>query len=328
MKKPYFLQNTKSEILRKDFVPFDDIGFKDLGSLAFSNAYTVLPEPAEYNKNRELGLEINEEYPIREAFDSVRRTYMIFDRLSKLEVLPSCYCFSPRIGTDMRKRRVNLIDCIDGARLYTYSEKNPYGEEKIRIFDCIDGTKMYAIPDRGNKFVEIPQDIYSKSVEKNGASIFLRVPSTTKGNRPYEFWFNYIPVIDNDSKNKISLSISSNCNCDSKYFIKSNSKRNGFCFHEIAGYLSILDLYSATGNRVPIEENLFVIPTVETAKFNVALENNVLLSFWKKNEQKYRKVKSEDREFLNWKRVGLLGFDETFFLEKNLNGELGNYRWK
>jgi len=317
-KKNYFCQNTINEILKKEFVPFEEIGLENLENLAFSNNYTILPEPiSEDEEIQKKFIKHGPELKLKRAYsisESLKRekSQEIGDAFDNIKQIPSCYSFKPYWGLDQRNRRVHLVDCVKGAKLYAYSQNS---EEKIEIF---------------------PYDS-SKKVEKEGAQVLLKVPSTTKGISPHEFQFSFVPIINNSFKKEISLQLLSDHVCGYKRFRElkydfSNSpqfsKTNDFCFHEIAGYFSIIDYFSSRKNNVPFEENNFVIPTLSTAKFNVSLENNVLLSHKGEKGQEYRKIKFADKEILNWRRVKSLGYEKTFFSRKSRDGNLRDYVWQ
>lgn len=317
MKKTFFKEDSIGEILSKEFVLYSEN--LHLEELAHSNSYTVIParisnDDSIQRKFLKHGPEIALEraYSIGYSFE-----LDVPNKLCKLAFeeerkrISCAYSFKPYWGLDRKKRRVSLVDCFLGAKLYAYSENNP--EDKIKI------------------------NIYGDSlrVAKEGANVFLEVPSTQEGSPGYKFSFVFVPIVDNQLKNKIWQQVSSNHSCQYKYFkgLKYNffnsledSSTNDFCFHEIAGYYKIIDESLKKGNRVPFEMNPFVIPTKSTVDFNLALENNVLLfDETIKEKNKLRKPKIADKEILNWERVRKNPYRNLFFYDRNNKGKLKDY---
>ena len=84
------------------------------------------------------------------------------------------YSFMPVVGKDRRKRKVPLVECMEGAKIFTYSENGP-------------NIKIHAYDD-------------SFRVDKEGAEIIASVPSRMEKDPRHEFKFSSVPVKDNKNK--------------------------------------------------------------------------------------------------------------------------------
>lgn len=317
MKKVFFREDSLSQILKKEFVPYSEN--LNLEELYNSNRYTIIParissEDSFQRKFLKHGPEVRLErtYSIADSFELDSPNELCKRAFEEeLKRIPSSYSFKPYWGIDRKKRKITITDCFLGAKLYSYFENN--SEEKIKI------------------------NIYGDSLRKakEGAKVFLEVPSTCENSPNYKFSFDFIPVVDNCLKNKILQQISSNHFCEYKYFkglkynfldSREDSSTIDFCFHEIAGYFKIIDEFLKRGNRIPFEMNPFVIPTKSTVNFNLALENNVLILEKMANKKNnLRKPKIVDKEILNWERIGKNRYEELFFYKTNKDGKLKDY---
>ncbi len=325
-KKYFFKEDTKSEIAEKNFINLGENWLELLSELAFSDNYTIIPAKISGNDEiqrrfikhgRELKLERT--YSCLDASKSKNPLTLMREATKDLgKFSPSCYSFKPYFGTDTRTRRVSLVDCVYAARLYAMSEQ-------------IDGEKIIVKPYED-----------AAIVRKEGAQIYVKIPSTTSEEEPHEFIFNFVPINKNrKNNNKVTwLKLSSDHVCNYKRFRElkynfedsnSSSKTNEFCFHEIAGYLGIIDFFKngKKKNLIPLNMSPFAIPSLDTALFNVALENNLLIydeTIDSKNG--LRKPKIADKEIFNWARVNSLGYNFTFFADKKRDGDLRDYRWR
>ncbi|MAH32847.1 MAG: hypothetical protein QF798_04010 [Candidatus Woesearchaeota archaeon] len=221
----------------------------------------------------------------------------------------SGYSFKPFIGTDKKTRKVSLVECLKGTKLYRYANQ--------------EGTKF-------NPSISVKPYDDATGVEKDGAEIITRVPSRTKKMPNYEFKFSSVPVIDSDKKWGIAYNITTTHNCKSKLYNirykhkseKETSKQFNFCAHEIAAYLSIVDHYwNKEKNLIPLQMNQFAIPTQETVDYYVKLTDNCLI---KTSEDKNpRKLNSAEKEIMLWGLVKKLKHDDTFFAKDKVK----EYNW-
>jgi hypothetical protein len=217
------------------------------------------------------------------------------------------YSFMPVVGKDRRKRKVPLVECMEGAKIFTYSENGP----KIKIHAYDDSFR----------------------VDKEGAEIIASVPSRMEKDPRHEFKFSSVPVKDNKNKWRIAYELATDHNCGSKRFNiryrymddKESSKVFNFCSHEIAAYLKITDHYLKNEkNHVPLQMSQFAIPTQETADFYTNMDNSCLKEYIDdKGKTKLRNLNRAEKEILLWNYVKQEGHDKTFFATDKLK----DYDW-
>lgn len=218
------------------------------------------------------------------------------------------YSFKPFVGNDKRTRKVSLVECVEGTKIYCYPH------QQRGFLPSIDVQ---------------PYDEAAR-VEKEGAEIVVRVPSRIKKASRYELKFSSIPVIDTKNKWGITHQISTDHDCQSKRFNirytytrdKEDSRVFNFCAHEVAGYLAIINHYwTNKKNVIPLQMSQFAIPTQETIKFYEKLCGNCLIQ--EDKTEKPRKLNQAEKEILLWGLVYKLKHDRTFFAK----GKVKEYAW-
>ena len=222
-----------------------------------------------------------------EAFDTLRSP------------IKNGYSFKPFISTDKRTRRVSLVECLEGTKLY-----------------------CYANPDRVESFVpEISVKPYDDSVrvDREGAEVIVKVPSRMKKAPRYEFKMGSITVADTRHKWGTAYNISTDHDCQSKRFNiqynydwdKESSRVFNFCAHEVAAYLAVIDYYwTEKKNVIPLQMSQFAIPSKETVDYYSKLCKYCLIQ---EDGEKARKLNHAEKEILLWGLVKKLGHDKTFF---------------
>lgn len=218
------------------------------------------------------------------------------------------YSFKPFMAPDTRTRKVSLVECLEGIRIYCYANQQREGKPSISV------VKSY-------------KD--SSGVEKDGADIVVKVPSRTKKMSRYNIKFMSVPVVDSRRKWGIAYGISSDHNCmHKKYLIrfkhksdKETSRQFNFCAHEVAGYLAIIDHYhNKHKNLIPLQMSQFAIPTQYTVDFYKKLCNNSLIRIG----SKVRKLNKAEKEILLWGLVYKQDHDSTFYATEKVK----DYNWK
>ncbi|MBI2004368.1 hypothetical protein HYS72_02795 [Candidatus Pacearchaeota archaeon] len=314
VKKTFFKEPAKAEIKAKNKVEIKEL--YEIANLK-QNEYSILQSfiPKNYKNAKKFMKHGPEVKPIRyyslEHALKIRKTPVqlreeIFNQIKNYEFCG--YSFMP-LGKDKRKRKVSLVECLEGARLFAYSY-----QKNAKIF-----IKSYDKPER---------------VDKDGAEVIVEVPSRTKKERKNKFKLTSVPVKDSLEKYVISLNIGSDHSCPSKRFNirykyfddKESSGIVNFCAHEIAGYLQLIEQkLNKKKNIIPLQMCQFAIPTQKTVDYYLKLENNVLIYDKNlKNKDKLRKPNRAEKEMALWSLVKFLGHDKTFYATEKIK----NYIWK
>ncbi|MEK6817744.1 MAG: hypothetical protein AABX80_02980, partial [Nanoarchaeota archaeon] len=202
VKKKFFKEATIGEIKRKKLSgrwPLHNSRFSILNLK--QNEYAVLFSfiPKNYQNSRKFmkhGSEVKParyyslEHALKIGKTPVQLREETFNEINGHEFCG--YTFMP-LGKDKRKRKVSLIECLEGARIFAYSHQK---NAPIKI-------RAYADAER---------------VKKEGAEVVVKVPSRTKGERKIQFKLTSVPFIDSLEKYAVSLNIGSDHSCQSKRF--------------------------------------------------------------------------------------------------------------
>jgi len=318
MQKIFFKSATKAQIKAKELVEAKTI--KQFAKLN-TGQYLILScdiIPRGYESARKFmkhGPEVKPkrfyslDQAVKEGKTPVQLREDAFDSLD-FDVRYCGYTFMP-LGRDRRKRKVSLIECLDGARLFAYSHQS--GEKiKIKPYDN------------------------SKRVKIDGAEVICEVPSTTEGKDSYPFKLTAVPVVDCNEKNAVSLNLGSDHSCGAKRFNiryrysddKESSGIVNICSHEIAAYLQLIQNYMDRKNLIPLQMCQIAIPSQETVDFYLKLENNLLIrDQGLETKDKLRHPNRAEKEIALWDFVKVLGHDRTFYSKKSRDGTVSDYNW-
>ncbi len=317
VRKSFFKEATKAKIAKKNLVGIAELSdIAKLGNDEFTIINPLVPRGFESTRKfMKHGKEVKPKryYSLDQALNDGRTPVQLREQaFDNLEGYECCgYSFLP-IGRDRRKRKVSLSDCLEGARIYAYSNQVRGTEIKI---------KPYAD---------------SKRVRMDGAEIVCNVPSRTKGQGRIKFKLISVPVIDSKEKHIVSLNIGSDHSCPAKRFNiryrytddKESSGIVNICAHEIAAYLKVIDHYWNEKNIIPLQMCQFAIPSQETVDFYLRLMNNVLVRDNSlQGKDKLRKPDRGDREIVLWSWVDNLGHDRTFYSKRSRDGDIAGYNW-
>ena len=317
-KKTFFRENTIGEIKTKNKVNINSL--YEISNLK-QNEYTIIPSfiPKNYENSRKFmkhGPEVKPRryYSLEEAL-KIRKTPVQLreEAFNKINSFEFCgYSFMP-LGKDKRKRKVSLVECLEGARLFAYSHQT-----NAKIF-----AKPYDKPER---------------VDKEGAEVIIEVPSRTKKEKRNKFKLTSVPIKDSQEKYAISFNFGSDHSCPSKKFNiryryfsdKESSGIVNICAHDIAGDLQLIEQeLNKKKNIIPLQMCQFAIPTQETVNYYLKLENNLLIYDENlKNKNKLRKPNRAEKEISLWALVKYLGHDKTFYSKKSRDGNVADYKWK
>jgi len=323
MRKTFFKTPTPAQVKRLDAVAIlpEETGLADIVQQidAVDGQKIVIcesPVPEQYQSARKFmkhGPEITipRAYSLQQIVERNKTPVQLREKAFAGQTPGVQYCgysFAPVLGNDRKKRRVSLVECINGAKLYAYAASGNCAPITVKPYDN------------------------AHRVTREGAAVIVDVPSRTKGEQRYRFKMESVPVIDNPLKYAVAQSISSDHQCGSTRFNikynyaedKQDSKVFNVCAHEVAAYLAIIDHYwNSLKNLVPLQMSQFAIPTQETVDFEGKLNGNVLLAFKEDEKLKHRKLNMAEREILHWERVRQMGHDATFFAREKVK----DYKW-
>ena len=321
-RKTFFKQESVAEIRKKELV-LEGTGGNILDIAALdSEQYVVLQDniiPRGFESGRKFmkhGPEVKPkryyslEQSVKEARTPVQLREEAFDSLDP-DLRYCGYTFMP-VGRDRRKRKVSLVECLEGARLFAYSNQVPGTEIRVKPYDD------------------------SKRVRIEGAEVIVSVPSRTEGERRQTFKLISIPVVDSPEKYTVSLNFGSDHSCGSKRFNirykytddKESSGIVNVCAHEIAGYLQLIEHYKDQYNIVPLQMSQFAIPSQETVHLYQKLENNVLVKDTDiKSNLGLRHPNMAEKEIILWELVKEIGHDRTFYSRASRDGNVAEYDW-
>ncbi len=319
-KKDFFKEATLAEIKKKSIV---DMPIQFLPQYAYASINSFLPTlRSDYDSDRKFmkhgpEVKLKRVYTIKDAVEQLKTPVQLreeaFNSIS--DPFFCGYSFMP-IGRDKRKRKVALIECLEGARIFAYMNKNSDKSEKSII-------KPYSDAQR---------------VRKDGAEVFARIPSRDKRQKTIDLKLTSVPIIDSPEKYAIALNIGSDHSCPSKRFNirykyiddKESSGVVNMCAHEIATYLALIQQeWNENKNIIPLQMCQFAIPTQFTVDYYLKLNNNVLVDDPKiSGKDKLRKPRRAEKEMLLWALVKEFGHDKTFFSRASRDGDIANYKWK
>lgn len=318
VKKSFFKQLTKAEIKKKKFVEISHL--IDVETLS-NDEFTIIPNqvPRGYDSARKFmkhGTEVklkrvysitqsiqlsNTPIQLREkAFDSIKRHTLCG------------YTFLP-LGRDKRKRKISLVECLEGVRIFAYSHQ-------------VSGSRIKVKP-------------YSDSlkVRQEGAEVIIEVPSRTEKSERIQLKLLSMPFVDSPEKYGITNNLSSDHSCPSKRFniryrYSDDKEASGIfnlCCHEMAGNLELIQSeWDKNKNLIPLQMCQFAIPTQKTVDYYLRWERNILTRDEElKSEDKLRKPNRADKEIGLWAFVEAFGYDETFYSRESRDGHVKDYIW-
>lgn len=252
-----------------------------------NNNRTTLKELIE-NKERPLDIR-------RKAFDNLK--------IDKFEVAGYGYW-----GVRKKQhKRIHLVDCIKGARLFAYSESNKNDKEKIVIgeYNLINCSGEIGM----------------------GFDILMQIPSEQMNKEPYDIALRSVPIKNEKDKYAIIFDFDADHVCRFRVSRSSGAYKARellLDFHVIAAYLEFAHHeLRENKNIVPLEQCPFAIPTQKTVDFYNRLNNNVVIQHNLSGKKVRRVLNRAEKEILLWRLVEKYGHDETFYATKKLK----DYKW-
>lgn len=318
-KKSFFREATKAEIKHGEQVRL--LNMSEIFNLNFDQYIVISPTvPRGFESARKFmkhGREVKPQryhsldQALKDGRTPVQLREVAFDNIKDVNFCG--YSFVP-IGRDRRKRKVSLVECMEGARIYAYSNQ-------------VNGSG-----------IEIKPYADSKRVRIDGAEIVFKVPSRTKGQRRIEFKLTSIPIVDSGEKYIISQGIGSDHSCPSKRFNirytysddKESSGIVNVCAHEVAAYFKTIQHFSENKkNLIPLQMSQYAIPSQIAVDYYLKLENNILVKDEDlKCKDNLRKLNRAEKEIALWSLVKKFGHDKTFYSKRSRDGDIADYSWK
>lgn len=261
----------------------------------------------------------------REAYESRRIPLEIraedFSKLTSKreeEISYIGYSFYPVQGNDRRKRIIPFVWCLEGARLFAYSE---------------------SLQSPMQKGIEVATYDNAEKVALEGAKIICRVPSRTKKSPRYEIRMENVPVINSEERKAIAWGLKSSSGRDppNKFYnmrytwAEDREGSDVFAFYpqDIAAYIAIIKHYKKEHNLVPIEMSQFALPSKQEAEFYKRLCNNIVIfdpTLHSKN--RLRKLHVAEKSILIARSISVLGHDNSMYWEPERDGKLKDYDWQ
>lgn len=206
-------------------------------------------------------------------------------------------------------RRIHLVDCIKGARLFAYSELNRDEKERIVI----------------RKYELLGKDEEDKV--GLGADVIMEVPSEQINKEPYDVTLRSVPVLKNKDKYAIVFDFDADHTCKFRVTRVSGgytAREQLQDFHIIAAYLEFAH-HEIRGNSnvIPLEQCPFAMPTQKTVDFYNKLNRNTAIQYIDRGKKVRRALNRAEKEILLWRFVEKYGHDETFYATRKLK----DYKW-
>ncbi|MBU0459934.1 MAG: hypothetical protein KJ597_06800 [Nanoarchaeota archaeon] len=208
---------------------------------------------------------------------------------------------------DLRIRKITLVDCLEGARIYGYVHREWPKDSAISTFDV---GKIYTITDNNERGVEVN----------------VKVPSRTLGHQRWKVKYVRVPIKNNTSRVALMLQLNARHMCEDKRNRIGESVGPDmsdvvvFCPHDIAGYLALADHFQEQENKDILHRlNPFAMPTQLTVDYYLKLERNCLIKYIEekngKKKEKLRTLIDKEKDIMLWGLGHIKKYDLTFSAE-------------
>lgn len=310
--KFFYRPNTIGEILedRRVLMPSRSELVQTLETMSDAQAvridYTLVPNGYGYEEDQfrngpnfmKRGPQVNlyEPKSVQEALERrLGPTRLRIDAFDNLDSEQDNSAYSWRGLRTGQKRRVHLVDCLEGSKLFAFSERSKLMQDKITMRTYKDAC---GIEQQGGVFTfEVP----SRSSESKHLVRLHSVPLPRSGTE-YAVWFDLASVhACADKLNRFSFRYA--------------SKEENFCAHDVAAYLHLAkQVYQQSGRVILMP---FALPTELTVGFYGKLRNNVVLKD-NRGKKKRRPLNNAEIEILLWELVANKQNKATFFARKKM----------
>lgn len=203
-------------------------------------------------------------------------------------------------------RRIHLVDCIKGAKLFAYSERSKDEKEKIVV-------RKYELLDKNDIGM--------------GADVIMEVPSEQINKEVYDITLRSVPILNDKDKYAIIFDFDADHVCKFRASRVSGgykARESLQDFHIIAAYLEFAHHeFRENKNVIPLEQCPFAIPTQKTVDFYNKLNKNVAIQYNDRGKKVRRALNRAHKEILLWRFVEKYHHDTTFYATEKLQ----NYNW-
>lgn len=321
MKKPFFREPTAAQIQKRNKTEVSPLELDAaLDSVSTNDSYILVRGvlvPPEYDSHRKFvkhAPEIIARHPNSQLETQKIRQFPY--QLKRKQIgkagddVYAAWGFYP-LHLDRRKRRVLFTTDFEAAQLYAYAHQSG-AEIKVKPYD------------------------EARKVAKEGAEIFVEIPSRTEAHGKYRFKLTSVPVVDAPEKFVIAHNLGTTHSCPDidfriRYRYETQAETSqvlNLDAHVGAAYLGVIDYYwNSEKNRVPLNCGQFDIPTMNALRFYKTLAGRVLIQ--ETPEHKSRKIDRAERNIALFNRLRKNGYDWMFFPTKTISHQINirDYDW-
>lgn len=227
---------------------------------------------------------------------------------------------------DHRRRKVHLVDCLEGAKIFAFSHQSGNPDHKIKVKAY---TQVQNVADVGGAYdCFVP----SRSRDLQFSFVFHSVPLLNTKNQ-YSVWTH----AHSSGHGGGQVGKDSDMRCGSKTYdplnFRSVAGEEVFCPHEIAAYLEI-SRRAGKDTQGKILLQPFALPTPFTVDFYKKCRNVVLLretrtsSMTRKEYKHTRPLNEAEIEVLLWQFTARQGYVATWYASEEKHGQkLRDYQW-
>jgi hypothetical protein len=216
--------------------------------------------------------------------------------------------------------------------------KRPFFDSNVPVVlpfvNILEGAKIFSYSHKDIPFLS-PMGVLTfdraKNVKREGAEVYVTVPSRTKGQERYTLRFSHVPVVDNEYATDIALNTNAEVNSkDQEHFVRfegdfsplRSSKRRLVSGLEAAAMYAVIEHYAAQGNVVPYKMSLVPVPSQKMVDLYKTLEHRAVVKDWRSGRERLLSMTEKSRVIGDL--VSVLGFDTTF----RPTGKLKDYDWE
>gem|GEM_PF-3424147 len=243
------------------------------------------------------------------------------------------------------RRKVHLVDCIEGAKIFAFSDQS-----RDSSADCSKSARIFASRHQShdpNHVISVRKYTDVSNVHETGGSYDCQVPSRSRDLR-FSFVLHSVPLLGTKEQHYVWTNLHSSghgggvvgkhldTRCGSKQYDKLTFRsvvgEHVFCPHEIAAYLEISKKAGKDGQgKIMLQP--FALPTPATVDFYKRCRNQVLLQEIKrgplgKERKTHRPLNEAELEVLLWRFTARQGYVDSWYASESKHGQrIGDYRW-